>query len=123
MKGYKLSCMYIATQGPLSNTVNDFWKMIMEQECKTIVMLCELMEEGEESCACYWPTAEGPVNFGTISVHLLSAVISNGMIFRNFKLTENSVSLYIYMECSIRKWVMWILFYNIKFKSIYLPKY
>ena len=93
MKGYKLSCMYIATQGPLSNTVNDFWKMIMEQQCKTIVMLCELMEEGEESCACYWPTAEGPVNFGTISVHLLSAVISNGMILRNFKLTENSVSL------------------------------
>eukprot|EP00731_Ephydatia_muelleri_P018727 Em0011g767a len=91
IQGYKLSCIYTATQGPLSNTVNDFWKMIMEQECKTIVMLCELMEEGEESCACYWPTAEGPVNFGTISVHLLSAVISNGMIFRNFKLTENSV--------------------------------
>ena len=28
-----------------------------------------------------------------------------------------------YMERSIRKWVLWILFYNIKFKSIYLPKY
>ena len=33
---------------------------------------------------------------------------------------------YLYMsnlERSIRKWVLWILFYNIKFKSIYLPKY
>eukprot|EP00731_Ephydatia_muelleri_P018726 Em0011g766a len=99
IQGYKLSCIYIATQGPLSNTVNDFWKMIMEQECKTIVMLCELMEEGEESCACYWPTAEGPVNFGTISVHLLSAVISNGMIFRNFKLTENSNELLVAQYC------------------------
>ena len=29
----------------------------------------------------------------------------------------------IYMERSIRKWVLWILLYNIKFKSIYLPKY
>ena len=28
-----------------------------------------------------------------------------------------------YMERSIRKWILWILFYNIKFKSIYLPKY
>ncbi|KAL5486722.1 hypothetical protein EMCRGX_G019239 [Ephydatia muelleri] len=99
IQGYKLSCIYTATQGPLSNTVNDFWKMIMEQECKTIVMLCELMEEGEESCACYWPTAEGPVNFGTISVHLLSAVISNGMIFRNFKLTENSNELLVAQYC------------------------
>ena len=27
------------------------------------------------------------------------------------------------MERSIRKWVLWILFYNITFKSIYLPKY
>ncbi|KAL5486725.1 hypothetical protein EMCRGX_G019242 [Ephydatia muelleri] len=99
IQGYKLSCIYIATQGPLSNTVNDFWKMIMEQQCKTIVMLCELMEEGEESCACYWPTAEGPVNFGTISVHLLSAVISNGMIFRNFKLTENSNELLVAQYC------------------------
>ena len=29
----------------------------------------------------------------------------------------------IYMERSIRKWVLWILFYNIKFKSIHRPKY
>ena len=31
--------------------------------------------------------------------------------------------IHIYMERSIRKWVLWILFYNIKFKSVYLPKY
>ena len=26
------------------------------------------------------------------------------------------------MERSIRKWVLWILLYNIKLKSVYLPK-
>ena len=31
--------------------------------------------------------------------------------------------VYVYMERSIRKWVLWILFYNIKFETIYLPKY
>ena len=30
-------------------------------------------------------------------------------------------NVYMYMERSIRKWVLWISFYNIKFKSIYLP--
>ena len=31
--------------------------------------------------------------------------------------------IYIYMEHCTGKWVLWISFYNIKFKSIYLPKY
>ena len=107
IKGYKLSCIYIATQGPLSNSVNDFWKMIMEQQCKTIVMLCALMEEGEESCACYWPSKEETVNFGTISVHLLSVDnTSNGMIVRNFKLTETSVSFYQHIfKCTFKKFI------------------
>ena len=30
---------------------------------------------------------------------------------------------FLYMERSIQKWVLWILFYNINVKSIYLPKY
>ena len=31
--------------------------------------------------------------------------------------------MYTHVERSIRKWVLWISFYNIKFKSIYLPSY
>ena len=48
-QGYKQKGAYIATQGPLKNTIVDFWKMIWEFRCGCIVMLCELEEEGKVS--------------------------------------------------------------------------
>ena len=41
IKGY-----YIATQGPMENTVDDFWKMVWEQEAKVILMMTLLVENG-----------------------------------------------------------------------------
>nr|CAI5859650.1 unnamed protein product [Callosobruchus analis] len=46
---------YIATQGPLPNTVDDFWQMILEQDCDLIVMLTTLSERGRPKCHKYWP--------------------------------------------------------------------
>ena len=45
-QGYKHSGAYVATQGPLQNTIVDFWRMIWESRCGCIVMLCELEERG-----------------------------------------------------------------------------
>jgi len=46
MQGYRKRNAYIATQGPLPSTVNDFWQMVWEYESKCIVMLCNLQEDG-----------------------------------------------------------------------------
>ena len=40
---------YLATQAPLENTVNDFWRMMWEFKSRAIVMLCQLNENGEVS--------------------------------------------------------------------------
>ncbi|CAB4041659.1 receptor-type tyrosine- phosphatase S, partial, partial [Paramuricea clavata] len=37
--GYKQRRTYIAAQGPLEETVNDFWRMIMEKKSNIVVML------------------------------------------------------------------------------------
>ena len=44
-KGYKQRDAYIVTQGPLENTVEDFWRMMWEYQCGCIVMLCQLVED------------------------------------------------------------------------------
>lgn len=45
---------FIATQGPLDKTIENFWTMIDENECRVIIMLCNEKENGKEKCAKYW---------------------------------------------------------------------
>jgi protein tyrosine phosphatase len=52
---------YIATQAPLKNTVNHFWRMIWDSNCEMIVMLCKLIESKKEKCVKYWPS-DSPSN-------------------------------------------------------------
>ncbi|KAF4526776.1 hypothetical protein B566_EDAN012316 [Ephemera danica] len=49
---------YIACQAPLESTVCDFWRMIWEHQCKVVLMLTDLEENGVEKCADYLPPSE-----------------------------------------------------------------
>uniref|UniRef100_A0A3B4ZVA6 Tyrosine-protein phosphatase domain-containing protein n=1 Tax=Stegastes partitus TaxID=144197 RepID=A0A3B4ZVA6_9TELE len=51
--GYKHSKEYIATQGPLPETRNDFWKMVLQQKSPIIVMLTQCNERRRVSPALY----------------------------------------------------------------------
>ncbi|KAF8362071.1 ptp-2, partial [Pristionchus pacificus] len=46
---------YISTQGCLSNTVGDFWRMVFQQEVVVIVMTTKECERGRVKCERYWP--------------------------------------------------------------------
>jgi len=62
---------YIVSQGPLSQTVADFWQMIWEQGCVVIVMLSRLQDNGYQLCHRYWPE-EGSEQYHIFEVHLVS---------------------------------------------------
>ncbi|XP_041119719.1 protein tyrosine phosphatase receptor type Na isoform X1 [Polyodon spathula] len=62
---------YIATQGPLSHTIADFWQMVWENGCTVIVMMTPLVEDGEKQCDRYWPD-EGSSLYHIYEVNLVS---------------------------------------------------
>uniref|UniRef100_A0A8D0C5Z0 protein-tyrosine-phosphatase n=1 Tax=Salvator merianae TaxID=96440 RepID=A0A8D0C5Z0_SALMN len=55
IRGYKgEEKVYIATQGPIVNTVSDFWRMVWQERSPIIVMITNI-EEMNEKCTEYWP--------------------------------------------------------------------
>ncbi|XP_046715534.1 protein tyrosine phosphatase receptor type Fa isoform X5 [Silurus meridionalis] len=71
--GYRKQNAYIATQGPLPETVSDFWRMVWEQRSSTIIMMTRLEEKSRVKCDQYWPS-RGTETYGMIQVTLLDTV-------------------------------------------------
>ncbi|XP_068611331.1 LOW QUALITY PROTEIN: receptor-type tyrosine-protein phosphatase O [Brachionichthys hirsutus] len=84
--GYKHADEYIATQGPLPETRNDFWKMVLQQRSPLIVMLTQCNERRRVKCDHYWPFSDEPVTYGEVSVEMLSDSESPEWIIRKFRL-------------------------------------
>ncbi|KAI1480585.1 hypothetical protein F4774DRAFT_418103 [Daldinia eschscholtzii] len=59
---------YIASQGPLPATFDDFWSVIWDQDVRVIVMLTAESEGGQLKCHPYWHDKEfGPIKLKSIS--------------------------------------------------------
>ncbi|CAD5213966.1 unnamed protein product [Bursaphelenchus xylophilus] len=66
---------YICTQGPTADTTVDFWRMVWQEKCKGILMLCEVMEMGKKKCEQYWPLKVGEEGeYGPIKVKTLKVL-------------------------------------------------
>uniref|UniRef100_A0A672Z9J7 Receptor-type tyrosine-protein phosphatase alpha n=1 Tax=Sphaeramia orbicularis TaxID=375764 RepID=A0A672Z9J7_9TELE len=88
--GYRQKDSYMASQGPLQHTIEDFWRMIWEWRSCSIVMLTELEERGQEKCAQYWPS-DGVVVYGDISIELKREEESESYTVRDLLVTNNRV--------------------------------
>ncbi|XP_076257289.1 uncharacterized protein LOC143194409 isoform X22 [Rhynchophorus ferrugineus] len=55
IKGASNKNEYIATQGPLAGTCRDFWKMVVQENVKIIVMVSKFIENNRDKCYKYFP--------------------------------------------------------------------
>ncbi|XP_077434554.1 receptor-type tyrosine-protein phosphatase T isoform X2 [Vanacampus margaritifer] len=80
--GYHRPRHYIATQGPMQETVRDFWRMVWQEKSASIVMVTNLVEVGRVKCVRYWPD-ETEV-YGDVKVTLVETEPLAEYVIRTF---------------------------------------
>ncbi|XP_043101766.1 receptor-type tyrosine-protein phosphatase eta isoform X2 [Puntigrus tetrazona] len=83
MPGYTSKKEFIAAQGPLPCTVNDFWRLIWEKNIHTIVMLTKCNEQGRVKCEEYWPADKK--HFNNLTVTNISEIPLEDWTLRDFE--------------------------------------
>ncbi|XP_076878415.1 receptor-type tyrosine-protein phosphatase beta isoform X2 [Brachyhypopomus gauderio] len=77
---------YIATQGPLPGTKDDFWKMVWEQNVHNVVMVTQCVEKGRVKCDHYWPFDQDSLYYGDLIVQMRSESVLPEWTIREFKI-------------------------------------
>ncbi|XP_040836194.1 receptor-type tyrosine-protein phosphatase eta isoform X3 [Ochotona curzoniae] len=83
MPGYHSKRDFIATQGPLPNTLKDFWRMVWEKNVYAIVMLTKCVEQGRTKCEEYWPSKQVQ-DYGDITVAMTTEIVLPEWTVRDF---------------------------------------
>ncbi|KAL1247802.1 hypothetical protein QQF64_023178 [Cirrhinus molitorella] len=82
--GYNSRKEFIAAQGPLPITVNEFWRMVWEKNVYTIVMLTRCNEMGRVKCEKYWPSET--TQYRNISITTTSELKVESWTIRDFRI-------------------------------------
>ncbi|NXU15716.1 PTPRJ phosphatase, partial [Pardalotus punctatus] len=89
MPGYNSKKAFIAAQGPLPNTIEDFWQMIWEKNIYSIVMLTKCVEQARTKCEQYWPDKQ-PKSYGDIIVTMVSEIVLPEWTIRDFTVEKSN---------------------------------
>ena len=80
---------FISAQGPMQNTIEDFWRLVVENKVENIVMLTNIIEGNRKKCEMYFPLdSKHPETFGSFVIHLVKAEVFPGYITRVIKIKK-----------------------------------
>uniref|UniRef100_A0A673AIP2 protein-tyrosine-phosphatase n=1 Tax=Sphaeramia orbicularis TaxID=375764 RepID=A0A673AIP2_9TELE len=88
--GYHRPNHYIATQGPMQETVYDFWRMVWQENTAAIVMVTNLVEVGRVKCCKYWP--DDTDIYGDMKVTLIETQLLSEYVIRTFAVEKRGVA-------------------------------
>ncbi|XP_052064448.1 receptor-type tyrosine-protein phosphatase alpha-like [Mytilus californianus] len=88
--GFEKERCYIASQGPLKDTISDHWKMIWQNNTRKIIMLTNLVECTNRKCERYWPDGGKPITYGNLVLTLLTEKERAAYITREIKVEDET---------------------------------
>ncbi|KAJ9143441.1 Tyrosine-protein phosphatase 1 [Pleurostoma richardsiae] len=93
IKASRSNKRYIASQGPLPATFEDFWSVIWDEDVRVIVMLTAESEGGQLKCHPYWTGREyGPIKLRLLSEKKVSLDIDKHRSESNTAMRSNALS-------------------------------
>uniref|UniRef100_A0A8B9W129 protein-tyrosine-phosphatase n=1 Tax=Anas zonorhyncha TaxID=75864 RepID=A0A8B9W129_9AVES len=76
--------------GPKQEMVYDFWRMVWQEHCSSIVMITKLVEVGRVKCSKYWP--DDSEMYGDIKITLVQSETLAEYAVRTFALERRGYS-------------------------------
>lgn len=94
----------IATQGPLHDTVSDFWQMVIEHNIDLVVMLTCLEENARKKCDKYWADVGKGLLLGLYYIYTKSEKQENGLIIRDIEIRLDNMVILSVTQISFPDW-------------------
>ncbi|XP_026500761.1 tyrosine-protein phosphatase corkscrew-like isoform X1 [Vanessa tameamea] len=88
--------IYIATQGCLTNTTDDFWRMLWQEDVRVVVMITIEVEKGKRKCERYWPESGQEETYDELTVKSMSETCYEDYIVREFDVNDNNTCRTMY---------------------------
>uniref|UniRef100_A0A8C1TGK1 protein-tyrosine-phosphatase n=1 Tax=Cyprinus carpio TaxID=7962 RepID=A0A8C1TGK1_CYPCA len=86
MDSFLQPAAFVVTPHPLPTTTADFWRLVFDYSCTSIIMLNQL-NQSNSPCLQYWPET-GMQQFGPMTVELLSRSTDDNVVTRLFRVTN-----------------------------------
>lgn len=95
---------YICTQGPTKNTIEDFWRMVWEQNSTVVVMLTKEVENTKPKCVRYWPEEHQTELYGRLKVTLMHVDSTGEILVRTMRIEDPQGSSKIITQFQYTSW-------------------
>ncbi|XP_064476296.1 receptor-type tyrosine-protein phosphatase U-like [Ornithodoros turicata] len=86
--GYKSQNVFLVTQFPRPNTVEDFWQMVSTSKTTTIVTL-DGLDPADKNCPQFWPEVHQTLRNYGCSVYNTATTVNSGIVMRTFRVEQN----------------------------------